>query len=298
MYLPAQAALPASSPPISPMAQNLGARAKCRSRSAPRTGKGWAPIRADAPGRLPRRRGSFPDLSTPVARAQAVEEFRADIYAASSVPGIKSRLRFLAKALRPWQQTPWPITIKKIERIGSALKKGGYRSADSYLSQYRVSAERRGYEITGPLRRAFKDADRTCMRGIGPGVKSLGLPMHRLQELPGNHRPWVAGGPVSPRCAMVVGSWFLTREVELATSRACLVSVTEGECPSVSWCLPASKADTRAVGIERIHYCECVNESSADCPVCAMRAHLAFLAKAFPDQLEDGEVQSGLPPLP
>ena len=43
------------------------------------------------------------------------------------------------------------------------------------------------------------------MRGIGPGVKSLGLPMHRLQDLP----PGIAGGPVSPRCALVVGSGFL-----------------------------------------------------------------------------------------
>ena len=133
-YLLAQATLPASYPSLSPMAQTLGARTKCRSRPNPRADKGWAPLRADALGRLPHGIGSFPDLSTPVARAQAVEEFRADLYAASLAPGIKSRLRFLTKALKPWQQSPWPITIKKIERIGFALRKGGYWSADSYLS--------------------------------------------------------------------------------------------------------------------------------------------------------------------
>ena len=190
-------------------------------------------------------------------------------------------MRFLNKALRRWKQKPWPITVEKVERVGAALKRGNYPSADAYLSQYRVSSERRGFDITGPLARAFKDADRACKRGIGPGVKGLGLPMSRLKELPGSHRPWVKNGPVSPRYAMVVGAWFLTREIELSTTRACLVSVTVGDCPAVSWCLPASKADLKAVGVEHTHYCECVGVGAADCPVCAMRAHLGFLAKAF-----------------
>ena len=228
------------------MAQRLGASAKARARANNGQDRGWAPLRADAPGRLPRRRGSFPDLDTAEARASAVEDLRKDVYAASSIPGVTSRIRFLRKALRRWKQSPWPITVEKVERVGAALKRGNYASADAYLSQYRVSSERRGYDITGPLARAFKDADRACKRGIGAGVKSMGFPFDRLKELPGTHRPWVANGPVSPRYAMVVGAWFLAREVELSTARACLVSVTEGACPAVSWCLPATKADLKA----------------------------------------------------
>ena len=97
---------------------------------------------------------------------------------------------------------------------------------------------------------------------------------------------------------MVVGAWFLTREVELSTTRACLVSITEGTSPSVSWCLPASKSDLKAAGIERIHYCECVDVGAAYCPVCAMRAHLEFLAKAFPDEIEDGKFKHDFPLFP
>ena len=71
-----------------------------------------------------------------------------------------------------------------------------------------------------------------------------------------------------------------------------------GACPAVSWCLPATKADLKAEGVERTHYCECVGSAAADCPVCAMRAHLEFLAKAFPDELEDGKFSHDFPLFP
>ena len=106
------------------------------------------------------------------------------------------------------------------------------------------------------------------------------------------------GGPISPRHALVVGSWFLCREVELSTTRACLVSVKEGSYPSVSWCLPASKADLKANGVERTHFCECRDAASPTCPVCAMRAHLAFLAAAFPSRFKNGVFDPDFPLFP
>ena len=169
------------------MAQRLGASAKARAGANNGQDRGWTPLRADAPGRLPRRRGSFPDLDTAEARASAVEDLRKDVYAASSIPGVTSRIRFIRKALRKWRQSPWPITVEKIERVGAALLRGNYEGTRSQVS------------------------------------------------------------------------W----------------------CPAVSGCLPASKADRKAVGVGRAHYCECVGVGAADCLVCAMRAHLGFLAKAF-----------------
>ena len=123
------------------------------------------------------------------------------MYAASSIPSVECRQRFLKKALAKWKQQPLPPTIEKIERVAATLKDGNYRSSESYLSQYRLEAERNGYEITGPLARAIKDGNRSCTRGIGPGTKSLGLPLFRLGELPGSHRPWVEGGVlIAPLC--------------------------------------------------------------------------------------------------
>ena len=68
---------------------------------------------ADAPGRLPRRRGAFPDLETAEARSLAVQELLADYYAASTIPGIKTRMDFLYKALGKWGQEPWPPLSKR-----------------------------------------------------------------------------------------------------------------------------------------------------------------------------------------
>ena len=182
------------------MAQTLGASAKrhARSRSQPRANAGWAPLRADAPGRLPRRRGAFPDLDSAEARDEAVRVLRGEYYAASSIPGVKTRINFLYRALGKWGQDPFPPTLENITRVGAALKKGNYRSGEHYLSQYRVTAEQRGFDWSGVFERAQKDAARACGRGLGPGMKSLGLPLDRLRELPSSHRPWVRGDLFPP----------------------------------------------------------------------------------------------------
>ena len=50
-------------------------------------------------------------------------------------------------------------------------------------------------------------------------MQSMGIPMGRLAEPPRDREAWVKGGPISPQTAMVVGAWFLTREVELSCTR-------------------------------------------------------------------------------
>ena len=174
-----------------------------RSRSAGGRGGGasrggWAPLRADAPGRLPRSVGSYPDLSTEAARDAALAAADSDIYAASSGPPVASRIRFIHRALAEWGWTAWPPSYEKIRALGAVLKAGGYRSAAHYLSQYKVSGERRGYHFDGPLLRALADYKRSCERGMGPPVPAKALPCERLHELAGEFKPWVSGGPVCP----------------------------------------------------------------------------------------------------
>ena len=109
--------------------------------------------------------------------------------------------------------------------LGASLKKGFYRSPASYLSIYKGEAERRGYEWGSVLQRVVRDAVRSCLRGIGPPLQAQPLPLLCLGTLPGGRAPWTDRGPANPRNAIVVGSWFLLREVELANARAALVSV-------------------------------------------------------------------------
>ena len=76
--------------------------------------------------------------------------------------------------------------------------------------------------------------------------------------------PW---GPVGGRNAIVCGAWFMLREVELSTLRACLVSLDFAAPPVVAMQLPASKSDTSALGVSRAHARICgQGPPRPDCP--------------------------------
>ena len=198
------------------MAPKVGPWPKTRSRSPQleralgldisRSSGSWAAMRPGAPERRQRARGKFPSLDTPEERDAALAAVRAGRYADSSQGSVESHRRFIVKALLKWQLTPYPPTIDKVEMVAAALKVGIYRSASSYLGQYRADSERAGYDLGDPIRRAFKDMTRSCTRGLGPGAKSMALPMHRLAELPKARQPWAAGGPINPRHTIIVGS--------------------------------------------------------------------------------------------
>ena len=90
--------------------------------------------------------------------------------------------------------------------VAAVLKYGDYRSAAQYLNLYRTEAERNGYTVDAPGHRALKDFKRSCERGLGPAVQSMGLPFERLEELPAGRKPWAPDGPLSPRNVLVAGS--------------------------------------------------------------------------------------------
>ena len=101
-----------------------------------------------------------------------------------------------------------------------ATQKRGYRSAASYLWLYKGEAQHRGHSWLDTHHHSLKDAIRSCERGMGPPTRAMALPFVRLGLLPGPHGPWVNGGPVGPRSAIVIGSWWMLHEVELSTLRA------------------------------------------------------------------------------
>jgi hypothetical protein len=224
---------------------------------------------------------------------EALQVFEADIYASSTVPVVRAKLKTVVAALAMWGDPPFPITAEKVKHLGSVLKAGCYKSAATYFSVWRVSAERgvgghEAQELSPVITRAFTDAVRSCTRGLGGPIKAFALPFTRLGLLPGSRTPWSTNGPLSPRNAMVLGSWFLLREVELSSTRAALVEVwptgDEGK-PKVTWALPASKTDQRACGTVRSHGCCCSDQAKPrpDCPAHAAWDHLLFLKRTFPE---------------
>ena len=181
------------------------------------------------------------------------------------------------------------------------MRAGGYRSAAGYLSLYRSTCARVGHGFGPDLALVARDAARSCARGLGGPIRASPLPLDRLHLLSGSRAPWVAGGPCSPRNAIVVGSWWLLREVELATMRASLVdtSVSAEGLPVIALTLPASKTDQLARGVARGHRCRCVDLAAAfSCPAHAVLDQLLFLQRQFPEHWSGGRADRDLPLFP
>ena len=154
------------------------------------------------------------------AQARALDALDRDILAASSQAPRKSVLHTVETALQDWGLQAWPPTRASWRALAASLKEGKYISAANYLSAYKVEGERRGYAADAWTRRAIADYSRSCIRGLGGPVKAAPLPMENLASLPASHTPVCPTGPLGPRNFVVVGTWWLTREVELSTARA------------------------------------------------------------------------------
>ena len=222
-----------------------------------------------------------------------------DFYAASSRASRVSKLRTVRRLLAAWGDSVLPITCAKVLHLCAALKAGGYRSAESYVSFYRCLAERAGCQLGPDARRAVLDGLRSCRRGIGPPVRAMALPFVRLHELPADRDPWCPGGPLCPRNVIVGGAWFMTREIELSTARASLVRIRTQPELVVEWHLPASKTDPMAFGMSRSHGCACgAGPPRASCPVHALWDQLTFLHARFPERWVGCAPEPQLPLFP
>ena len=109
---------------------------------------------------------------------------------------------------------------------------------------------------------------RSCMRGIGQAKQTHALPLRRMGELTGAQEPWTPGGPMAPRDTLVLGSWFLMREIEMASAKVGDVTVA-WTAKEFSLTLPCSKSDPRAVGMTRTHGCLCdQSDNGEEDPTC------------------------------
>ena len=260
---------------------------------------GLPALRRDAPERRPWARGAAPDLQESELRDQAVRDLEAGFYAASSAASVRSRRRCYAGILSQWGLRPFPADLARVKYIGAGLKSGKYRSYASVLAQFKVDSERNGDTWSAAMLRMQADAARSCRRGLGPSIQALPLPFERLHELPPDPRPWVSGGPVGPRNAIVCGSWWMARELELSTLRAGLLTIVVEPSPVASLELPASKSDVAALGVRRAHACICGgSRPRADCPVHSAWDQRLLLAKMFPSMHQEGAASMALPLFP
>ena len=275
----------------------------------PKLGAVGGPQQANLPSRTAQRRSDEPvtyggrgpgalrrDLEDPATRELAVAELKDDIFAPSNKQVVAAKLKTVTKALAFWGFDLYPPTEEKIRALGAALKYCGYRSAPTYLSIYRVHAERAGHDLSGSLKRALADAARSCDRGLGGPAKALPLPFDYLGTVSGDRAPCVREGPIGMRNLVVAGSWFLCREIELSLASVAHVEFDRrGDQVRAHWRLPVSKTDQRGLGVARLHLCSCGNgEPSPACVVHALWDQRLHLQRAFPARFSGPPNEYGL----
>ena len=235
----------------------------------------FPPARPTAPGRKGYRRGSALRIknlgSNPKEISVARAEYESDKYARSAVESVKSRLTWWRKRAREHGVEAYPITVERLQLLGTLLKRAGYRSAGAYLSAVKNQHIRLGHPWTNALDLELKEGKRACERGIGPPQKCGAFDMQKLANLTISGDPLCTAGPMWPREGTLCGCWWAMREIELSAARCMQVTFLGGQgCGRCVFDLPVSKTDPQAVGKKRTHMCACspaVAGSEALCPV-------------------------------
>ena len=89
---------------------------------------------------------------------------------------------------------------------------------------------------------------------------------------------------------------LLTREIELSAAKMSDVSIDRNN-KTVTWALPASKTDTRAMGVERTHGCGCGALLNALCPYHNMLFHTEWMKTRLRTEEADDESRFATTPL-
>ena len=195
----------------------------------------------------------------PENRDVTMANYKKDIWANSARASQGSRLRTLEALASAWPVNLTPVTEDVVHKIATGLKAGGYRSARQYISRLRrahVEATRTALSAEAEL--AMKDAIRSIERGIG------GTPLKDSIQLENLFVGRVKCGECE-RAIVVVGSWFLLREIELAALRRGHI-LLDHDRQRVSLTLWASKTDTVGNLVTRTHRCCCGVLHSGICP--------------------------------
>ena len=101
---------------------------------------------------------------------EARDRFFLDMFAPSNRHVVQAKVATVTKMLKQFGLDLYPPTVEKVHALGIMLKAGKYKSAESYVREYKGACERQGHNFDGVLARAARDTIRSCMRGSGqPG---------------------------------------------------------------------------------------------------------------------------------
>lgn len=143
---------------------------------------------------------------------------------------------------------------------------GGYKRAKLYFSAALKHHTMQHGEPNAAVRLAVRDATRSIERGLGGSQLKDAFELEAIRPVFCDQN----FSEVEMAFYMTVaGSWFLTREIELAAAEHRHIRFNH-QTFTVSWALPMSKTDQHGQMIERTHVCACLQEREPLCPYHAL----------------------------
>ena len=234
--------------------------------------------RQDLPVAYSGRRANFGmavAAGQPNNRKRSLELLDADILARTTNPSHEARLRTYLALCSVWSVTPWPLSFENIRAFGASLKSGGYRSAGIYFQSLCSHQQRVLHTPVPPMiRHCIKDCVRSIKRGLGITRLKDGFPALGLALIPflDDGRPFDLACKTHTRDMAVIATWFMLREIEIASARAAHLRVDSHE---VYILIPTYKTDTFGKLTERSLKCTCRIRAHPMCPYHAAVRHLA-----------------------
>ena len=214
----------------------------------------------------------------PNNRKRALDELDRDILARSSQPSQESRVRTYRALCAAWQVEPFPISIESIRSFGASLKAGFYRSAALYFQAVVNFQLRFLREPVHPLLRStIRDVTRSVKRGLGPSKLKEGFDVFALTNLinPDDSDPFDALNVHHFADLIIIGSWFMMREIEIAGAVSHHLTLHGTE---VQLTLPVHKTAADGNMAIRTLRCPCKAIIHKLCPWHASERHLIRLA--------------------
>ena len=183
-------------------------------------------FRGDLPRPQPSAGGSLQgalESAKPENRENTLHRYQQDVWANSSRASQDARLRTLEAVAAAWGISLAPVSKDVVKKIAAALKMGGYRSVRQYFSRLcRLHVELTNSELSAEAELELKDAVRSVERGMGGAALKDSF---ELESLFHKGKEFSA----LEQAIIVLGSWFLLREIELVALRRGHLFLDEGK---------------------------------------------------------------------
>ncbi|CAE7229512.1 unnamed protein product [Symbiodinium sp. CCMP2592] len=235
------------------------------------------PPRHDVPNRRTLPRASLAAALEAMDPGRRQDTLAANLLASSTRRAMESRVRTVGALADRGQFPLFPLDANKLHTIAGAMRIAGYRSTGLYLDAVVWHQENTLHTpITPGLRRVVKTLTKAAARGLPGSRLKQAFDLDELTKLVDDTAPFGpfnAGLVAHAVDVVIVATWFMLREVELAAARVRDLGVT---LSAVSLDMPLHKTAQggQADLTRRTFRCVCTSTAHPLCPRCAAHRHL------------------------